>query len=175
MIKWWLSYHADHGIVMILVIMRSWSSLWRYFGVILVSLREDFGSILGSSWDQKSSWRLHGRSTRLRTRSRQFNSAHFGGFRRPLGEVFGDIFLSFLGIDFAIGFHLLLRWFFIDFHALRTSKSEQIAWEVLQKSNFRVVCYCMCLGIDFGSIFGSGWTHFWIPMGLQKRLRKQVV
>ena len=175
MIKWWLSYHDDHGVVMILMIMRSWSSLWHYFGVILGSTWEDFGSILGSSWAQKSSWRLHGHSIRLRPRSRQFDFAHFGGCWRSLGEVFGGIFLSFLDIDFAIGFHLLLRWFFIDFHTLWTSKSEQIAWEVLQKSNFRLVSYRMCLGIDFGRILESGWRHFWVPIGLQKRLRKQML
>ena len=38
-----------------------------------------------------------------KARSRQFDSAHFGGFGKSLREVFGDIFQSFLDIDFALG------------------------------------------------------------------------
>ena len=216
------------------MIISNWA-FWSHVGCILEAW-ENFWTILGSCWAQKSSWKLHGRSIRLRTRSRQFDFAHFGGFLRSFGEVFGDIFQSFLNTDFAIGFHLLLkwffidfhalqtnkneqiqwevlqklnfrfvsypmclrigfgniflffldihfaisfhlllRWFFIDFHALQTSKNEQIQWEVLQKSNFRLVSYRMCLGIDFGRILESGWRHFWVPIGLQKRLRKQVL
>ena len=67
-IKWWPSNHVDHGRVMILMIMRSWWSGWYHFAVILGSVWEDFGSILGSCWGQKSSWRFHGRSIRLRPR-----------------------------------------------------------------------------------------------------------
>ena len=175
MINWWLSYHDDHGIVMKLVIMRSWLSSWHHFGAILGSNWEDFGSILGSSRAQRSSWELSESCVRAGSRFSGFGPPLFEGFWRPPGRVFGNIFVSFLDIDFAIGFHLLLRWFFIDFHTFRTSKSEQIQWEVLQKSNFRLVSYRMCLGIDFGRILESGWRHFWVPIGLRKRLRKQVL
>ena len=84
-------------------------------------------------------------------------------------------FQCFLIIDFALGFHLLLKCFFPDFHALWAGKNEQIAWEVLQKSKFRAVCYRMRLEMDFGWILGSDWRQFWIPSARQKGLRKQVL
>ena len=78
----------------------------------------------------------------------------------------------FFGLDFAIGFYLPLRRFFIDFHALQASKSEQVQWQVLQKSNFRLVSYRMCLGIDFGRILESGWKHFWVLISLLRATYK---
>ena len=104
-----------------------------------------------------------------------FDADHFGGFWRGFGKHFWDILLSLVDVNFIMHFDLILRWFFIDFHALQTSKSEQIQWDILQKSNFRLVSYRMCLGIDFGRILESGCRHFCVPIGLQKRLRKQVL
>ena len=153
----------------------SWASLWGHFECILDAFQKDFWTILGSCWAQKSSWKLSESCVRAGSRFSGFGSPHFEGFWRPPGKVFGDNFVSFLDIDFAISFHLLLEWFFMDFHTFRTSQSEQIQWEVLQKSNFRRVSYRMCFGIDFGRILESGWRHFWVPIGLQKRLWKQVL
>ena len=83
--------------------------------------------------------------------------------------------VSLADVNFIMDFDMILRRFFIDLHTLWTSKSEQIQWEVLQKSNFRLVSYRMCLGIDFGRILESGWRHFWVPIGLEKRFEKQVL
>ena len=153
----------------------SWGLFWGHFEWILEVFWEDFWIILGSCSAQKSSWKRSESWVRAGSRFSGFGPPHFEGFWRPPGKVFGDIFVFFLDIDFAIGFHLLLRWFFIDFHTFRTSKSEQIQWEVLQKSNFRLVSYRMCFGIDFGRILESGWKRFWVPDGLQKRLLKQML
>ena len=136
-----------------LVLMTSWYSSWHHFGAILGSIWVDFGSILESSRAQRASWELSESWVRAGSRFSRFQPPHFEGFWRPPGRVFGDIFVFFLDIDFAIGFHLLLRWFFIDFHALRINKNEQIRWEVLQKLSFRLVSFPMCLRIGFGNIF----------------------
>ena len=63
----------------------------------------------------------------------------------------------------------------MDFDTYWISKIKQKAWRVLQKSTFHVVRYRMCLKIDFGRVLGAGWKQFWVPIGLQKRLRKQVL
>ena len=99
-------------------------------------------------------------------------------FWRILGsfwEGFWIYFCIFFGYRFWNRFSFAFALILIHFHTLRTSKSEQIRWEVLQKSNFRIVCYRMCLEIDFGRILGVGWRQFWVPMGVQKRLGKDVL
>ena len=63
----------------------------------------------------------------------------------------------------------------MDFDSLWTNKIKQKLWRVLQKSTFDVVRYRMCLKIDFGAILDAGWEQFWNPIGLQERLRKQVL
>ena len=63
----------------------------------------------------------------------------------------------------------------MDFGTLWTSKNEHFAWRVLQKSNFRLVCNRMHIRIDFGWILGPGSGHFWVPMGVQKRLGERLL
>ena len=63
----------------------------------------------------------------------------------------------------------------MGFGTLWTSKNEYFAWEVLKKSNFCIVSYRMPMGIDFGKILGPGWEQFGDPIGVQKRLRKQLL
>ena len=155
--------------------IMSWGSLWGHFECILEAFWEDFWIILGSCWAQKSSWKLSESFVEAGSRFSEFDADHFGGFWRGFGKHFWDILLSLVDVDFIMHFGLILRWFFIDFHALQTSKSEQIQWDILQKSNFRIVSYRMCLGIDFGRILESGWRHFLVPIGLQKRLQRQVL
>ena len=139
------------------------------------TFRSNFGNTLGSSWGQKSSWRVYKIYVLIRCRFSRFLPDHFGGFWRPLGEVFGDILATFVVIDFIINLYMIFRWFFIDFDALWTSKIGQKAWRVVQKSTLHLICYRMSMDIDFGWILGSGWEQFWVPIGLQKWLRKQVV
>ena len=153
----------------------SWASLWGHFECILEAFLEDFWTVLGSCWAQKSSWKLSESFVQAGSRFSGFDSDHFGGFWRGFGKDFGDIFVSFVDVNVIMNFDMILWWFVTDFHTLWTSKSEQIALKVLQKSNFRVVRYRMCLEINFGRILGSNWRHFWIPIGLQKRLQKQVL
>ena len=153
----------------------SWGSFWGHFEWILEVFWEDFSIILGACSAQKSSWKRSESWVEAGSRFSEFDPDHFGGFWRAFGKHFGDILVSFVDVNFIMHFDMILRWFFIDLHTLWTSKSEQIQWEVLQKSNFRLVSYRMCLGIDFGRILESGWRHFWVPIGLRKRLRKQVL
>ena len=159
-----LGYKGE--VVMVLLI---W--FWYDFGSFWVQ----FWAVLRSCWGQKSAYRLHGRSIRLRPGSRQFDFAHFGRFWETFGEDFGDIFVSFVDIDFIIKVSMILKWFLMDFDTLWTSKSEQKAWRVVQKSTLHVVCYRMGMDIDFGRILGSGWEQFHVPIAFQKRLRKQVL
>ena len=153
----------------------SWGSFWGHFEWILEVFWEDFSIILGACSAQKSSWKRSESWVEAGSRFSEFDADHFGGFWRAFGKHFGDILVSFVDVNFIMHFDMILRWFFIDFLTLWTSKNEQIQWEVLQKSKFRLVCYRMCLGIDFGWILESGWRHFWVPSGHQKRLRKQVL
>ena len=146
----------------------------RSFWCILEALWEDFWAILGSCWAQKSSWKLSESFVQAGRPFSSFDADRFWGFWRGFGKHFEDILLSLVDVNFIMHFNTIFRWFFIDFHALRASKNEQIAWEVSQKSKFRVVCYRMCLEIDFGWILGSGWNQFWVPSGRQKRLRKHM-
>ena len=155
--------------------ITSWGSFWCHFEWILEALWEDFWTILGSCAAQKSSWKLSESFLKAASRFAHFDADHFGGFWRGFGKHFGDILVSLVDVNFIMHCDMIFRWFFIDFHALWAGKNEQIAWEVLQKSKFRVVCYRMCLEIDFGWILGSGWSQFWVPSGRQKRLRKQVL
>ena len=83
--------------------------------------------------------------------------------------------VSFVDVDCIMKFYMILRQFLMDFDILSTSKIEQKAWRVLQKSIFHVVRYRMCLKIDFGRVLGAGWEQFCVPIGPQKRLRKQVL
>ena len=165
------SWYHNENIMMI----TSWGSFWGHFEWILEVFWEDFWTILGSCSLQKSSWKLSQSFVEAGSRFSEFDSDHFGGFWRAFGNHFRDILESFVDINVIMDFDMIFRWFFIDLHTLQTSKSEQITWEVLQKPNFRLVCYRMCLEIDFGRILGSGRKQFWVPIGLQKRLRKQVL
>ena len=146
----------------------SWRSFWGHFHYILGSFWEQHRS-------QTSSWTLSESYVCVGSRFNQFDSPHFEGFWEAFREIFADIFLTCLDTDFETGFHLLVQWFLMDFHTLWTSKSEQIRWEVVQKSNFRVVCHRMSLEIDFGRILALGWQHFWRSIGVQKRLGKQML
>ena len=69
----------------------SWRAFWDHFALMLGHM-----GVLEAKMSQ--SGRFSG-----------FQPPHFEGFWRPPGRVFGDIFVFFLDIDFAIGFHLLLR------------------------------------------------------------------
>ena len=153
----------------------SWGSLWCRFEGILEAFWEDLGTILGSCWGQKPSWKLPESFVQAGSRFPQFDAAHFGGFWRAFGEDFGDILVSFVDINITMNFYMMLRWFFMDFDTLWTSKIKQKAWRVVQKSTFHVVCYRMCLDIDFRRILGSRWKQFWVPIGLQTRFRAQVL
>ena len=170
-IPWW-----SNGGYPIMLIMALWWSLWswgrdRPYDIILVSFWVLYGGILEAFSGHLDVKNPFGNSIDAPFLSElDLNSS-----TPPILEDFGGLLGRFLDIDFAIGFHLLLRWLFVDFHTPWTSKSEQIAWEVLQKSNFRVVRYRMCLRIDFGWILELGFRHFWVPIGLQKRLWKQVL
>ena len=144
-----------------------WSSFWMHFGSLMGAFLDHFGVMLSSKivlealWESCSCWK-------------PFSRPKLRPFWCIL-EIFWADFLRYfcicVNVEFAVGFHLLLQRFFTDLHPLWTSKNEQIAWEVLQKSKFRVVCYRMCLGIDFGRILVSGWSQFCVPSGLQKRRR----
>ena len=59
------------------------------------AFRSSFGNTLGSSWAQKSSWRLYRICLLIRSRFSEFRSANFTRFWRPLREVFGDLFNLF--------------------------------------------------------------------------------
>ena len=83
--------------------------------------------------------------------------------------------VSFVDIDCIMKFYMILRQFLMDFDTLSTSKIEQKAWRVVQKSTLHVVCYRTSMDIDFGRILGSGWEPFGVSVGLQERLRKQVL
>ena len=107
--------------------------------------------------------------------SRQFDSPHFGRFLWAFSGRLWKYFSDFFGVRFWNRISLACIMIFDGFHTSWTSKSEQIQWEVLQKSNFRLISYRMCLGIDFRRILESGWRHFWVPIGLQKGLRMQVL
>ena len=105
----------------------------------------------------------------------QFDAAHFGGFWNALGEDFGDILVSCVNIVFRMNFYRMLTSFFIDFDTFWRSKIKQKVWKVVQKSTLHLICYRMSMDIDLGRILGSGWEQFWFPIGLQKRLRMQVL
>ena len=95
--------------------------------------RHVLGRILGSCQVQKSSWRLSECFVCIGSRFNHFDSPHFGGFCEAFRAGFANIFLTFLDVDFEAGFHLLVSWFFNEFHTLWTSKNEQIRWKVVQK------------------------------------------
>ena len=75
----------------------------------LEGLGDHLGTILLSCWGIWASWKLYGSLVRVGNRFPHQNAGHFGGIWRPLREGFGDFFQSFLDIDFAISFHLLLK------------------------------------------------------------------
>ena len=79
-----------------------------HFEYILESFRHDLSRILGSGRVQKSSWGLSERFVCLESRFNRFDSPHFGGFCEAFRAGFGDIFLTFLDLDFETGFHLLV-------------------------------------------------------------------
>ena len=64
---------------------------------------------LGSSWAQKSFWNVYGVCLLIRSRFSGFLTDHFGGFWRPLGEVFGDILATFVVIDFIINLYMIFK------------------------------------------------------------------
>ena len=110
MINWWLSYHDDHGIVMKLVIMRSWLSSWHHFGAILGFNWENFGSILGSSRAQRSSWELSYWKSIFRVRLTPFwriLEASWEGFWRYFCIFFGYRFCN----RFPFAFKMIFHWF----------------------------------------------------------------
>ena len=118
------------------------------------------GTILDVFWGNVGLETCLGGSFLVRSRFNHFDSPHFGRFWDPHGKVFGDILVSFVDVNFMMDFYMIFEWILMDLDSLWTSKSEQIQWEVVQKSNFRIVCYRMWLGIDFGRILGLGWKDF---------------
>ena len=62
------------------------------------------GRAEGESLRSKGEW-----GKRKKVDFSHFDAGHFGGFWMPLGEVVGDICQSFLDVDFAVDFHLLLK------------------------------------------------------------------
>ena len=153
----------------------SWGSLWCRFEGILESFWEDLGTILGSCWVQKPSWTLLASFVQAGSRFPHQNAGHFGGFWRAFGKDFGDILVPFVDMDFTMNFYMILKWFFMDFDTLWTSKIKQKAWRVVQKSTLHLIWYWMSMDIDFGRILRSGWEQLWVPIGFPKRLRKQVL
>ena len=152
-----------------------WSSLWVHFEYISGSFWEDFENILGSCPVQNSSWKLSESIVRVRSRFSGFDADHFGGFWKPLGEVFRHVLVSFVDINFTMDFNMILKWFLMDFSTLWTSKNEQKARNVVQKSNFRVYCDRMRMRMDFRWIMRSFRSCFWPSIGLRKRLGRQLL
>ena len=153
----------------------SWGWFWGHFEWILKVFWEDFWIILGSCSVQKSSWKRSESWVEAGSRFSEFDADHFGRFWTGFGNHFGDILVSFVDIDFTMKFHMILKQFLMDFDTLSTSKIKQKAWRVLQKSTLHVICYRTSMDIDLRRISSSGWEQFWVPIGLQKRLRKQVL
>ena len=138
--------------------VSSMGPFWKGFGVILrlkIVLETLWGSVL------------------VGARFSGFDAAYSGGFWGPFRKVFGYILVSYVHVNFIMDFYLILQWILMDFGTLWTSKNEHFVWRVLQKSNFRLVCYRMHIRIDFGWILGPGSRQFWVPIGVQKRLREQ--
>ena len=150
-------------------------SFWCYFEARLGGFWKHFGVMLRSKIVFEAPWTLHSSQTSISTPFPHQNSGHFGRFWRAFGKVFGIILVCFVDIDFTMNFYMILRQFLMDFDTLSTSKIKQKAWRVVQKSTLHLICYGMSMDIDLGRILGSGWEQFWFPIGLQKRLRMQVL
>ena len=134
---------------------------WKGFGVIL-----RLKIVLEALW---------GLCSLVGARFSGFDAAYFGVLWGPFRKVFGYILVSYVDVNFIMDFYLNLQWILMDFGTLWTSKNEHFVWRVLQKSNFRLVCSRMYIRIDFGWILGPGSRQFWARIGVQRRLREQLL
>ena len=92
MTSWWWCHHHD------IMIMTPWSwrrddgvlmirAFWGHFGCSLEASWEDFPTILGLWWVQKSAWRVFAGFVEAGSRFSIFLPTHFGRFWRGFGEV----------------------------------------------------------------------------------------
>ena len=113
MIKWWLSYHADHGIrddpcdhEVVIVLM---TLFWCHFGVRMGGFCKHYGVILSSKIVLEAPWTLHSSQTSISTvRLRPFwriLEVAWGGFWRYFSIFFGYRFCNRLASAFKMIFH----------------------------------------------------------------------
>ena len=91
------------------------------------------GTILDIFWGNVGRETCLGGSFLVRSRSRQFDSAHFARIWSCLGEVFGDILMIFCGVNVIINWYMISKCFLMDSHTHWTTKNEHFVWRVLQK------------------------------------------
>ena len=117
------------------------------------------GTILDVFWGNVGRETCLGGSFLVRSRSRQFDPAHFARIWSRLGEVFGDILMIFGGVNVIINWYMISKCFLMDLHTHWTTNNEHFAWRVLQKPSFCLARHQIRVEMDFGMLFGPGWSQ----------------